>query len=156
MTPFDSARDGLESELVRRAAQDKKPLIGVCRGLQMIAVSLGGSLHQEIADLAPEEIHAPIVHRYEDTLTKPDQVITLTASSRLAVLLGRTEVHGPCNHHQAIKDLPSELRAVGYSPAGIIEAIEARDPEWFCFGLQCHPETRNGGDFSALFDFKQK
>lgn len=149
--PFDPARDALEQALVRRAAADKKPLIGICRGSQMLAVALGGRLHQEIAPLAKGEQHAPLVHAYEDTIDKPDVPLLLETNSRLAALLGVNHAQAPCNHHQAIKELPDSLRVAARSAAGIIEAIEAADPAWFAFGLQSHPETRQGGDFLPLF-----
>lgn len=149
--PFDPERDALEQALVRRAAADKKPLIGICRGSQMLAAALGGRLHQEIAPLTNGELHAPLVHAYEDTIDKPDVPLILEANSRLASLLGASSAQAPCNHHQAIKELPDTLRVAARSAAGIIEAIEAVDPAWFAFGLQSHPETRQGGDFLPLF-----
>ncbi len=149
--PFDPQRDTLEAALVRRAAADKKPFIGICRGSQMLAVALGGELIQEIGSAAPDEVHASTIHAYEDTLDKPDVIVSLDASSRLATILGRIQAQAPCNHHQAISRLPDSLQAVAHSPAGIIEAIEACDRDWFAFGIQSHPETRGGGDFLPLF-----
>ncbi len=155
MAPFDPERDAFEIALVKQAAADKKPLIGICRGAQMIAVALGGSLHQDISALIGDEIHSPRTNRYEDILSKEDQLVGLESGCRLSRILGKSEAHGPCGHHQSIKSLPAELVVSGRSKAGIVEAIEAVDPDWYCFGVQSHPETRGGGDFKKLFAWKE-
>ena len=153
--PYDAARDSFEIDLVKQAAKDKKRLVGFCRGAQVLCVALGGSLYQDIADKVNEEIHASVLPRYEETINKEDIKVSLQQDSRLAHLLGKNTVNGPCNHHQAIHTLPDSLAAVGHSQAGIIEAVEAIDPLWFCFGIQSHPETRGGGDFDKLFNWKE-
>lgn len=117
----------------------------------MLAVAFGGTLHQDIGSLAGNEQHASQIRKYEETLSKPDTPLILEADSRLAAIIGTDDIMGPCHHHEAIKDLPAGFRVAARSAAGIIEAIESTDAEWFCFGIQSHPETRGGGSFGELF-----
>ena len=131
-------RDGAELPLVRWAVAEGKPVLGICRGHQVLNVALGGTLYQDL----PSQVGGPIDHEISvkhecwDTL---DHGLTLLDDSRLAELLGGTELDVNSLHHQAIKDLAPGLRIVGHAPDGVVEAIEGTGSSWVV-AVQCHPE----------------
>jgi putative glutamine amidotransferase len=134
----DRQRDAVELALARWAATDGKPLLGICRGLQVINVALGGSLYQDI----PSQIATTLDHRANTRTrawTELTHPLTIVPDSRLATIL--TTEHIGCNtmHHQAVKTLAPGLRPVAYAPDGIIEAFETTD-DHYLLAVQCHPE----------------
>lgn len=132
-------RDRTELALVREARRRDLPLLGVCRGMQIMAVEAGGSLHQHVPDLVGHDEHSP----------RPGvfglHVVRLTEDSLTGRLLGReVEVHS--YHHQAVDAHPGYV-ATGHAPDGTLEAFEAPDRA-FCLGVQWHPEP---GEDERLF-----
>ncbi len=111
-----------------------KPLLGICLGSQWINVLHGGSLVQDI----PSEFG--LSHR---GTTHP---VKLEPDSRLARILGATELEVNSSHHQAVRALVAGLRVVARSPEGLVEAIETIDPDRFLIGVQWHPERMMPGD----------
>ncbi|MEJ5343529.1 MAG: gamma-glutamyl-gamma-aminobutyrate hydrolase family protein [Chloroflexus sp.] len=134
----DRQRDAVEIALARWAHAERKPLLGICRGLQVINVALGGSLYQDI----PSQLATTIDHR-ANTRTRAWTELThslhILADSRLATVLHTTDIGCNTMHHQAIKQLAPGLRAVASAPDGIIEAFEALD-DHYLLAVQCHPE----------------
>ncbi|TMH22703.1 MAG: gamma-glutamyl-gamma-aminobutyrate hydrolase family protein [Betaproteobacteria bacterium] len=129
----DEMRDRYEVELVRSFEKAGKPVLGICRGAQLINVALGGSLHQDVP-----------AHRTEDYDLHAHDV-RLEPGSGLARLYGET---GPRRvvsiHHQAIKRLGRGLRVEARSePDGLIEAIRGEGANYVC-AVQWHPEFHNG------------
>ena len=113
----DTARDRVEVALIRWALADHKPILGVCRGIQIINVACGGSLHQHLADARPEGIkhdYFPTATHYtRDYLAHP---VRVEAGSRLALLLGDAEVEVNSMHHQGINRLAADLRPTAHAP----------------------------------------
>ncbi len=136
---IDPPRDLTELRLARWAAAEGKPLLGICRGVQLINVALGGSLYQDI----PSQIDTTIDHNLSYTredwtfLAHP---IAIAADSRLARLLGTTHLMINSLHHQAVRRVAVGLRAVAWAPDGVIEALESEGPT-FIIGVQGHPEA---------------
>jgi putative glutamine amidotransferase len=132
-------RDTAELLLARWAIADGTPLLGICRGLQVINVARGGTLWQDLPSDHPEGLdhYASATLRRWDAIDHP---VALAEGSRLAGLLGTTAIGLSSLHHQAVKRLGAGLRAVGYAPDGVVEAIEG-DGEAFVVGVQGHPET---------------
>jgi putative glutamine amidotransferase len=137
---IDPARDTVELQLTRWAIEDKKPLLGLCRGSQVINVAQGGSLYQ---DLEAEYSH-PIKHDYfptagfsRDYLAHP---VSVVAASRLGQILERTEVQVNSMHHQGVKRLGKGLLVSALAPDGLIEGIESSNGH-FMVGVQWHPES---------------
>jgi len=132
-------RDTAELQLTRWAFADSKPLLGICCGLQVLNVARGGTLWQDLPSEHPEGLdhYASATLRRWDTIDHP---VTLAEGSRLAGLLSTTTIGLNSLHHQAVKRLGSGLRAVGYAPDGVVEAIEG-EGEAFVVGVQGHPET---------------
>jgi putative glutamine amidotransferase len=138
--PAAADRDAWEIALVRAAVRRDLPLLGVCRGMQVVAVALGGTLVQHLPDVVGDDSHRPTigVHgRHE---------VRLSDGSRIAGWLGpRTDV--ATYHHQAVDRLPDGVVATGWSDDGTIEAIEVCEASW-SIGVQWHPEVHDG---RALF-----
>ncbi|WP_129672657.1 gamma-glutamyl-gamma-aminobutyrate hydrolase family protein [Candidatus Chloroploca sp. Khr17] len=134
----DAQRDAVELALAGWCREDGKPLLGICRGIQVLNVAFGGSLYQDIPSQLPDTLD----HRYNTHLRTYDVAghpLHLAADSWLARQLQTTEVLANTMHHQALKVVPSDLRVVGHAPDGVIEAVEGVG-EPFVVGVQCHPE----------------
>ncbi len=142
----DADRDDYEIPLIRAAWERNLPLLGVCRGEQILNVALGGSLIQDV----PEHYGCePGRHQY-GTPEVPDMRhrVQLAPGSRLRALLGEDVFLVNSRHHQALKRLAPPLVAVGWhldtshpETGPIVEAVEAADPARWVFGVQWHPEN---------------
>jgi putative glutamine amidotransferase len=128
----DPVRDRYEISLVKAFTAARKPLLGICRGAQLINVALGGSLHQDVP-----------AHRSDDYDSHAHEV-RLEPGSGLARLYGET---GPRRvvsiHHQAIKDLAPGLRVEARADDGVIEAVRGTGANYVC-AVQWHPEFHGG------------
>ncbi|NJN66530.1 MAG: gamma-glutamyl-gamma-aminobutyrate hydrolase family protein [Chloroflexaceae bacterium] len=154
----DPLQDRVECYLTRRAVADGKPVLAICRGLQMVNVALGGTLYQDIPSQFPTTIdhdasskHAMAVN-IEDWTSRTHEM-HLEPESQLAYVLETTSLPVNSLHHQAIRRLAPGLRVVGLSPDQVIEAVEGTGRS-FLIGVQCHPEALyNGADsrWQALF-----
>jgi len=134
---LDAERDEIEIQLVRQAAEDNKPFLGICRGLQITNVAFGGSLYTHIPDQLPGALkHSNFPDHPWDYLAHPVQ---LSEGSLLAEILGEPIVEVNSLHHQGIKELAAGLRAVASAPDGLVEAIELPEHP-FALGVQWHPE----------------
>ena len=132
-------RDATELGLMQEALSSGVPLLGVCRGAQVLNVALGGTLHQHLPDVTGVE------HRGGPGVYTPTDV-RLSPGSRLAGLLGELAVVC-CYHHQALDRLGEGLVPVGVAPDGAIEAVELTGQAWVV-GVQWHPEE--GDDLRLL------
>jgi putative glutamine amidotransferase len=136
----DPERDWVELTLIRWALADRKPVLGVCRGLQAINVALGGSLYQHVADQHPAAIkhdYFPATTRFpRDYLAHP---VRAEAGSYLGRALGTDPVPVNSMHHQGIKRLAPGLSATAFAPDGLIEGVESGDG-LFLVAVQWHPE----------------
>ena len=142
--PPRQERDSWEVALCHGALQQGLPLLAICRGLQVLNVALGGTLHQHLPDVLGHDAHRPVPGR-----TAPNQV-TLKPGSRAASILGeRTE--GRCHHHQAVDRLGRGMEAGGFAVDGTVEAVEITGRD-FALGVQWHPEDAQADDrlFVAL------
>lgn len=126
-------RDSFELALFECVRRTRKPILGICRGVQLINVAMGGSLHQHIEGHSQAEPRGVPTHR-----------VALEADSRLAALCGGCEVTVNSFHHQAVKAVAPGLRAVGVADDGTIEAVETVEASQpggrFLAGVQWHPE----------------
>jgi putative glutamine amidotransferase len=135
----DSARDAVELTLVRWAIADAKPVLGLCRGHQVLNVALGGTLWQDIETQVPDAIK----HDYFPTAGFPRDhlahTVDIRPGSRLHVAFQAPTVSVNSMHHQAVKVLAPALVASAHSPDGLIEAVESGTGQ-FLLGVQWHPE----------------
>ncbi len=144
--PANPARDSAELELCRQALASGLPVLGICRGLQVINVALGGTLHQHLPDLVGNDSHSPQPDGYGS------HKVSIASGSQLAAILGRSEAAVPTHHHQAVDRLAAGLVATAWTDDGVIEAAELGQPDGvsrpFMVAVQWHPEA---GDDPSLF-----
>lgn len=140
---LDESRDSMELELTRWAVADDLPVLGICRGSQVLNVALGGSLIQDV----PSMVDSTLTHPYQfpDPRNKIAHPITVAAESRLAGILGETQLEVNSLHHQSVDMLAPGVVPVAYSPDGVVEAIEMPD-KYFVVAVQWHPEDLVGDD----------
>ena len=139
-------RDALELELVDRALRDQVPMFAICRGLQVLNVALGGTLHQHAPDVFGDRIqHSQSGRR--DTATHA--VKLQTEGTRLGAIVGAPELRVNSFHHQAVERLGRDLRDVGWAPDNVIEALEHADRGRFVVAVQWHPEELVNHDRAA-------
>jgi len=133
----DADRDRVEIHLARSADQAGLPYLGICRGIQLINVALGGTLYTHIADQHPDALkHDYFPNFPRDQLAHP---VRVEPGSRLERILGAEELPVNSLHHQGVRQLANNLRPLAYSPDGLIEAVEnPRHP--FGLAVQWHPE----------------
>jgi putative glutamine amidotransferase len=136
--PTNPGQDELEIDLARRAIADGKPLLGICRGVQLLNVALGGTLYQDIpSDIAGALDHGASTERRDMShLAHP---IALAEDSWLSGRLDAAEVIVNTLHHQALRDIAPGLRVSARAPDGVVEAVEGTGSS-FVLGVQCHPE----------------
>jgi putative glutamine amidotransferase len=145
------ARDEAEFALGAAALAAGLPLLAICRGLQVVNVMLGGTLHQHLPDVVGSDLHSPLKSGYGS------HDVSVTPGSVLAAALGRTTVGVPTHHHQAVAKLGAGLVATAWTADGVVEAVEfetgefsaAGDRSSFMLAVQWHPET---GDDPSLFE----
>jgi putative glutamine amidotransferase len=141
--PANESRDSAELALCAAALGSGLPLLGICRGLQVINVALGGTLHQHLPELVGHDGHSPEPGGYGS------HEVTVAAGSALAGALGRNRLAVPTHHHQAADRLGAGLVATAWADDGIVEAVElgSAGPR-FMLAVQWHPEA--GGDPSLF------
>ena len=129
----DVERDSLEMMLIDDALQRNKPVLGICRGAQLLNVCLGGSLHQDVAGFYVEKPQLRSV--------LPKKLVKIAEGSHLARVIGAAPCAVNALHHQAIDDadLGRNVAVVAREDNGIVQAIEVRDAR-FAIGVQWHPE----------------
>lgn len=124
----DTGRDAFDVALVHQAMARRLPLLGVCRGIQLVNVALGGTLQQHVEG-----------HMVEDRWSKPAHDVRIEPGSALHLILGVDVVRPNSLHHQAIAELGVGVRAVAHADDGIVEAIEV-DGHPEITAVQWHPE----------------
>lgn len=141
-------RDEFEIAMLRGALERGLPVLGICRGMQVINVAFGGTLVQDLVTEKGEHPHRKAVGTFEGT----DHVVTLTHGSLAARAAGETVHVVRCHHHQAIGKLGDGLVVSGRAADGVVEAVEAADGRWL-LGVQWHPEADERSRlFAALHD----
>ena len=144
----DDDLDRLEIDLFLAALERGTPVLGICRGLQVANVALGGSLAQDIvADGLSGENHA----RHEERRDLLSHAITVAPGSRLAAVAAAGELAVNSLHHQAVRDVAPGLQVSAMSPDGLVEGLETADGR--VVTIQCHPEELVAHEWArALFE----
>ena len=158
---LDPARDAVELQLTRWAIADAKPVLGLCRGAQVINVAAGGSLYQDV----PSQVAGAIKHDYYPTMgfarDHRAHPVELAAGTRLADALGGPSPLVNSMHHQSVKRVGSGLLVSAVASDGVIEAVEGTG-EGYLVGVQWHPEMFEeepalfGGFIAAAREFHGK
>ena len=143
-TSWRDDRDSWELALLAAADDVALPVLGVCRGMQVMAVHAGGALDQHVPDLVDHDRHNPGGDAFGET------TVSLAPDSRLASMLG-TSLTVHCHHHQSVRSHPG-FTAAAWSDDGLLEAMEATG-ERLCVAVQWHPEVAaDAGLFRALVE----
>lgn len=134
---IDVRRDDLEIRLTQMAAAARRPFLGICRGIQVINVALGGSLYTDLSDQLPAALkHDQYPEMPRDFLAHSVQI---ASGSRLARILREETIRVNSMHHQGVKEVAPQLAPVAFAPDTLVEAVELPDHP-FGLGVQWHPE----------------
>ena len=140
-------RDRFEIPLTRGAIARDKPILAICRGVQVLNVAAGGSLVQDI----PSAISSTLNHSVDTPKNHIAHDVRLTRGTVLADLLGTEQQAVNSRHHQAVGNVANDFVVSAVSADGVVEAIE-RPESSFCVGVQWHPENFwRTGEFGGLF-----
>ena len=135
-------RDELEMRIFAEAIKTRVPILGICRGMQMINVALGGTLFQDI----PTEYETPIKHKQLEGELEPSHSVNILEGTPLASLIGGEKMRANSFHHQAIKRLGEGLCVMARADDGMIEAVYL-DEKRYLRAYQWHPERLHKTDF---------
>ena len=141
------ARDEMEQLLLQSVLSLNKPVLGICRGIQLLNASLGGTLYQDL----PSEYESDLEHHQTPPYEKPIHRVQIKENTPLYTLLKCENLAVNSYHHQAIKAPASGFRVTAQAQDGIIEALESNDGK--VFAVQWHPEClyERYTDFSGIF-----
>jgi putative glutamine amidotransferase len=146
-------RDAFEMSLLEHALRRGLPILGICRGMQILNVALGGTLFQ---DLPSQVDHLVLLgHRQETPKWEPTHEVEVNDGSKVAEILGTDELKVNSYHHQAVKNLAAGLVAVAHAPDGVVEAVEWGDlSQRWLVGVQWHAEAMRdaGPEHRNLFE----
>ena len=142
--PMKRGRTAYEQRVLHAALEASKPVLGVCGGMQLLAVELGGTLWQDIGD----EVSGAFDHEQKLDPREPGHPVKVIEGTALEAILGVRDLQVNSTHHQAVRD-PGRARVCAVSPDLIIEAIEL--PDHFALGVQWHPELLAGAEHLALY-----
>ena len=132
----EPARDSIELTMIRAAASDDKPFLGICRGCQVVNVALGGNLYTHLLDQLPNALDHSYPGNMRTTLVHE---VKIEEGTHFAQILGEPIIKVNSLHHQGLKDIAPSLRVAGHAPDGLVEAIELPQHP-FGLAVQWHPE----------------
>lgn len=140
--------DLFEFALIKEMYSRRKPILGICRGEQVINVAFGGTLYQDI----PSQTNATICHVQSSKIrAEGTHSISITEDSKLAEILGTTKIYVNSYHHQSVKEIAKGFKISAVAPDGIIEAIESEDG--LIIAVQWHPEEmKRENHFKEMFE----
>ena len=143
-------RDKIELELFKRAYNRGMPILGICRGLQLINVALGGTLYQDINSQLPNSLGHISTYNIEGGYHSID----IINDTILYDILGKEKINVNSQHHQSVKELGKNLRVNALSSDGVIEGIETTTGN-FVLGVQFHPEAmiEETKEFINIFEY---
>lgn len=142
-------RDHFELCLAQRALKGIKPVLGICRGIQVLNIAAGGNIYQDIGEVTVQE------HDQKAPKWFPFHEVEIIENSLLYKIIGRKKIKVNSFHHQSVKDLGQGLVKVAWSNDGLVEALESRSQEKRIIGVQWHPECNwnREQESRALFEF---
>lgn len=134
---ISQARDALELQLVAETLAAGKPMLAICRGIQVLNVSFGGTLHTHIED----QVNNALKHDWFPDYPRDrlSHAISLKCGSRLQAIFSQDEILVNSLHHQGLARVGEGLEAIGFAPDGLVEAVSVKGSS-FALGVQWHPE----------------
>ena len=146
--PADAPRERTDRAILDHAFAEKKPVLAICYGCQLLNVYLGGTLIQDV----PSETRTPVAHRKKDVKPEPPDdprhETKFEPGSKLAMLSGAGEAVVNSSHHQSVEQVGKQLKVTGHASDGIVESVEWTGDATWVVGVQWHPE-RMAGDALA-------
>jgi len=129
-------REDFDRRLCRLAVEMRLPLLAIGSGMQTLNAVCGGTLHQHIPEDVPESLH----HRdpVESTLR---HIIEIVPGTRMDTIYGPGEIRVNSRHHMSVEHLAKHFRVSAAAPDGVIESYESIQDDWYCIGVQWHPEN---------------
>ena len=136
--PMPIRREDFDRRLCKMAVEMRMPILAIGSGMQLLNIMCGGTIFQHV----PEDCIQALHHRdpVESTLR---HVIEIVPGTRMDTIYGPGEIRVNSSHHQAVDQVASLFRVSATAPDGVVEAIEAVDDEWYCVGVQWHPESES-------------
>ena len=145
-----AARDAMEGIILRYALEKDKSVLGICRGIQLINASLGGTLFQDL----PKQYPSSVEHHQKQPYSEPAHRVNVLKGTPLYELLGKEELAVNTVHHQAVKDVSPELEKMAVSEDGIVEAVY-HPQHRFIWAVQWHPEYSHVKDADSRKIFQR-
>ena len=136
VVPMPERREVSDRRLIQAVIDRRMPLLAIGVGMQLLNVTCGGSLFLHL----PEENPKAMPH-FDPSGYPHRHTVNLEPNTRIDEIYGGGELRVNSGHHQAIKTVAPKLRVGALAPDGVIEAVESADPDWFCIGVQWHPEA---------------
>jgi putative glutamine amidotransferase len=136
VVPMAERREENDKILLRCILERQMPLLAVGVGMQQLNYLCGGSLYMHL----PEELPRAMPH-FDPSGGAHRHLVLLEPNTKMEEIYGGVEIRVNSQHHQAIRQVGSRLRVSALAPDGVIEGVEAIDPNWFCIGVQWHPES---------------
>ena len=143
-------RDLPELLITRLAYNRQIPMLGICRGIQTLAMALGGKVAQDISEVRGEKLEVSVKHSQDADRSEPTHSITIEPNSVLHCLYGSEVLNVNSFHHQAVRETGEKFRVIAKSPDGIVEAMESTEYKSI-LGVQWHPECLKEG--KPLFEW---
>jgi len=134
--PMSERRELSDRILIQRVMARRLPTLAIGLGMQQVNNMLGGTLHMHI----PNDFIKPLPH-FEPSGDPHRHVVSVEPKTLLEEIYGCSELRVNSRHHQCVKTIGAKLRVSARCPDGVIEAIESTDADWFCIGVQWHPEA---------------
>jgi putative glutamine amidotransferase len=142
---IDPVSDEMELEIARQTLLSEKPVLGICRGIQVLAVAAGGSLIQDINTQVPNAL----LHWQPSPKNTFAHQVDLNEKSKLAQFVSTSRIWVNSHHHQAVRDVPPEFLITARASDGVVEALE-HSLHPFYIGVQWHPEGTIDKDMPSL------
>ncbi len=136
VTPMPARREEADRFLLTRIFENKTPVLGIGLGMQQLNVFAGGTLYLHLQAENPKAMP-----HMDQTGAPHRHMVLIEPNTRLDEIYGAPELRVNSTHHQAVNQLGKKMRVAAKAPDGVIEAIESTDPNWFCVGVQWHPEA---------------
>ncbi len=148
--PMPARREDFDRRICRMAVELKKPILAIGAGMQTLNVITGGTLLQHIPEENPRALH-----HFDPVENTHRHVIDIVPGTRIDRIYGPGEIRVNSQHHMSVNDVAEPFRVSATCPDGVIEAIESIDEEWYCVGVQWHPEneTASALDMQVFEDF---